>query len=106
MNFREYVTITENDFTKKTLKELELLLAHHLEDLEEYESSDETAYSATLKDIKAIKSAIAKLAKNEKKPVTTGNQDLGSADAISVGGSGNMAAGSPDGAGPGQGNAE
>jgi len=105
MNFREYVTITE-DFTNKTLEELELLLAHHLEDLEEYKDSDISAYDATLQDIKAIKSAIKKLSKNEKKPVTTGNQDLSSADTISIGGSGNMAAASPDSAGAGQGNAE
>jgi len=87
MNFRKYVN---KEFSKNTLKELEVLLAHHIEDAEKYKNSDETAYNSSLKDIKLIKAAIAKLKQNEKnKPVkTAGNQNLSSSDSISVGGEG------------------
>jgi hypothetical protein len=86
MNFREFVT---ESLTGKSLQELEMLL----------KNADSDA------DVEKIKAAISKL-KKKKQPVATGNQDLSSADSISIGGSGNMAAASPDSVGPGQGNAD
>jgi vacuolar-type H+-ATPase subunit E/Vma4 len=86
MNFREFVT---ESLSGKSLQELEMLL----------KNADSDA------DVKKIKAAISKL-KSKKTVQTPGNQDLGGADSISIGGSGNMAGASPDGAGPGQGNAE
>ena len=87
MNFRNYIY---EESKKLTLKELELLLAHHIEDLKKYKGSNETAYNATLKDIKAIKTAIANIKTNEKKPSTNktvpGNQNLSSSDSISTSG--------------------
>jgi predicted GIY-YIG superfamily endonuclease len=112
MNFRDYIIeISEDDdeFEGKTLKELELLLQHHLEDAKEYENSDETVYQASLDDIKAIKKAIARLSsvkKPTKEKKIAGNQNIESPDSMSSTGSQNMAAASPASAGPGQGNAE
>lgn len=51
----------DDDFESKSLEELEILLKHHLKDLEEYKDSDETAYEAAKEDIAAIKAAIAKI---------------------------------------------
>ena len=79
MKFKDYLT---EEFSNKTLKELELLLQHHHEDLEEYKDSDMTAYEATKKDIQAIKMAIKKLQTKSEGSKTPGNQDLGSADSM------------------------
>jgi len=110
MNFRNYINeiTNEDEFKGKTLKELELLLQHHSEDAEEYKNSKETAYQASLEDIKAIKKAIKKLKRksikaNETKRVT-GNQNIDSTDTMSVGGEPSMASGTPASNGPGQGN--
>jgi len=90
MNFRNYINEISNkdEFKNKTLKELELLMQHHLDDAKEYKNSNETAYQASLDDIKEIKKAIAKLSKNPTKEKNiAGNQDIGSADTMSSTGS-------------------
>lgn len=87
INTLKVLTMKFKDFLKEsdklsnlTLKELQLLLAHHLEDLEEYKGSDESAYEAAKEDITKIKAAISSL--KEKKVKAPGNQAMGSGDAI------------------------
>lgn len=97
MDFRTYINeINDSDeFSSKSLKELELLLQHHLNDLEEYKDSKTTAYESTIKDIKAIKKAISKNSKqklNASKKVS-GNQNVNSSDSMSSSGSQNVEAG-------------
>ena len=72
IGFKEYLIEAEGDtkyhkYSKNTIEELEELLKHHKEDLEELKASDKRCEDEDeiLKDIEEIKNAIAKLKKGD-----------------------------------------
>ena len=57
MTFKQYSE--SNEFSDYSKKELEILLKHHKDDLEEYKNDDKTtAKESSIKDIKQIEDAI------------------------------------------------
>ena len=65
--FKEYLSEDTkfHKYSKNTLEELELLLKHHKEDLEEYDEEGECNRDEILKDIEEIEDAIASKSTNE-----------------------------------------